>query len=229
MNINNAKELLPQIKECAVKAGIYASWFISFGTLLGAIRPTKRKWGHEEIVVRGFIPHDDDMDIGILSHKITIEQEHDYIELLTQAGMFDHRKIFQFREDTNRCLWFSLRKTKTPVGTKCCNWFFYPWKDYMWHSKGVDWAGNARKFSVEKYPRDISNVAGIGKGLPVKYFDELIEVELEGEMYNVPAMYGSCLDSWYPCWHAPKIGGTSTAEQVMSVGKWEDEATWRIY
>jgi len=223
MNVQNARALLKDIKQCAVDAGIYAHWFISFGTLLGAVRPTKR----EGEFCRGIMEHDDDMDVGILRDRITKEQEDAYIENLKSVGAFNKRRIFERRQDDERLLWCSCRREKPPDGTKCCHWFFYEWKGFLWHSKGKDWLSE-RKFPSRLYPHTRDD-ASMAKGLPAHYCNELMEIEFEGEKYNVPTTFGHCLDSWYPEWSEPKKGGTSKTKFIMKIGSWGDEQSYRIF
>ena len=221
MNIPNARDLLRDIKSCAVKADIYHAWFLAFGTLLGACRTGSKG--------NGIIEHDDDMDIGIFADQITAEQENAYVAYLHEVKAFRERKKEERRTDTNRRVWFTLRREQPPDGTKCCHWLFYQWNGFMWHSKGRQWL-NESKFPPNKYPRHPLDEA-IGKGvigtnlLP----GELVEVDFEGGQYNVPAKAGNLMDIWYPGWAVPKKGGASAAEYVQKIGKWNDPMTWRIY
>ena len=223
MDVANAKIFLRDIKQCAVDAGIYAHWFISFGTLLGAVRPTKRGTDF----VRGIMAHDDDMDVCILRDNITKAQEDAYIENLRSAGAFKCREIYQRRDDDHRLLWCSCRREKAPAGTKCCNWFFYEWKGFLWHSKGKDWL-NEQKFPSRLYPHTQEDAA-MAKGIPVSYFGGLMEAEFEGELYNMPVNFGHCMDFWYPEWYEPKKGGASKSKYIMKIGRWGDESTYRIF
>jgi len=228
MNIQNASSLLADIKSCAVKAGIYEHWFLSFGTLLGAVRPTRR---HDAPApyVQGIMEHDDDMDIGIFADRITAEQEEAYLEALREKKVFDKREAYERRSDTNRLLWFTLRREEPPTGTKCCHWLFYEWNGFMWHSKGREWLAE-NKFPSRKYPHQQTDEA-MGKGLPAKFLmpGELMEIDFEGGRYNVPVMYGGALDHWYPYWLVPIKGGSSKTEYVMKVERWSDQRTWRIF
>ena len=226
MNIPNARNLLRDIKQSAVKAGIYHAWFLAFGTLLGACRPSNRKG---LACQHGIIEHDDDMDIGIFTDQITAEQEEAYLAYLREAGAFLKREADQRRTDNNRLVWFTLRREDPPDGTKCCHWLFYEWNGFMWHSKGKQWL-DERKFPSHKYPHAQTDEA-MGKGVKATSLlpTELVEIDFEGERYNVPAMAGHLMDAWYPCWMVPRIGGASATEYIMKVGKWANKQTWRIF
>lgn len=229
LNIDNARHLLHDLKDCAVKADIYKYWFIMFGTLLGAVRPTLRKIAPQPYYIQGIMEHDDDMDVGIFHDRVTAEQEEAYLRYLHEAKCFKAREKYQRRSDTNRLLWFSLRREVPPTGTKCCHWLFYEWNGFMWHSKGKDWL-NELKFPSKKYPHTQDDDA-IGKGLPAKYLspDDLVEVTFEGEPYNVPVKFGMCMDFLYPHWLIPKAYGSSETSYIMKVGKWNDQKTWMIF
>ena len=228
INLANARKTLASIKKCAVEAGIYHAWFLCFGTTLGAVRPSPRIIGEGTRYMRGFIEHDDDIDIGIFPNMITAAQETEYIRLLREEGMFNCREEKQRRADTNRLLWFTLRREKPPVGTKCCHWFWYRWRGYWWHSKGKDWL-QERKFPTRKWKHEQSDDA-LSLGIPEEYLNAgLMEVEFEGDMYNIPIKSGYCVDYWYPGWAVPKEGGASSKKIVGLIGNWADEQTWKIY
>ena len=232
MNIPNAAALLRTEKECAVKAGVYPYWFLAFGTLLGAARPTLRKYADppykaDPHYALGLMAHDDDMDIGVFADNITAEQEEAYIAYLKEEKCFRWRRKFQRRFDNNRLLWFSMRREKPPDGTKMCHWFFYEWNDIMWHSKGSKWI-NELKFPSRKFPHKADDQA-IGLGVPAKALTkEVVEIEFEGEAYNVPATTGKVLDYWYPKWFTP-AGGSSRKTYVMCAPDWANQKTWRIF
>ena len=228
MDLNNASSLLEIDKKCAVSAGIYPHWFISFGTLLGAARPTLRKIPSPHYT-QGIIEHDDDMDIGIFADNITHDQESAYIDNLRSAGCFRHREEYARRSDNGRLLWCSIRRDPAPVGTKCCHWFFYSWRGYMWHTKGKNWLNEA-KFPSSKYPHGQKDDA-IAKGILERSLTpgELFELDFEGGRYNVPVRFGACLDFWYPSWLMPRIGGASATEYIMRVPQWSERKSWKIF
>lgn len=236
VHVHNARKTLSKLKRCALEAGIYHSWFLSFGTLLGAIRPSKLPWGEGFKYQRGLIDYDDDMDVGILSDRITKDQEQAYIELIRKAGLFGWderrqtvvREKYQYREDNGRLLWMSLRPSPPPGGTKCCNWFWTDYHGYYWHSKGADWVdptkGKFRKIKTGHRDTDQAVMLGI----PKFCLDELMEITFYDEKYNVPVMYGHCLDWWYPKWIQPQERCSSARAIHCVVGRWDDESTWRI-
>jgi len=221
--IDNARETLVKIKECAIDAGIYHAWFLAFGTCLGAVRPSKRSSGGKVI---GFIEHDDDMDIGVFENLITKEQELEYINLLKSRGLFKYRSYeehHQLREG-GRHVWFSLRKDDNPPGTRCCHWMFFKHNGYWWHSKGKNWVV-AGKFNVGQQSSDAAVALGI---LDVCLDSGTIEIDFEGGKYQVPALAGMCCDFWYPGWSTPRNGGASSKKVIMVIGNWSDSKTWKI-
>ena len=227
MDIKNGRATLGKIRECAVEAGVFHALFIAFGTALGAMRPTPRTAGDQKINVRGLMEHDNDMDMGIFSEQITREQEEHYVDLLLKKGLFKAREEYERRDDTGRLLWCSLRPSAAPIGTKCCHWFFYKWKGYQWHSKGLRWL-DERKFPSRKFPHSQGDAA-IAKGIPEVFLNELMEITFEDMKFNIPVKIGSCCDVWYPTWGVPKSGGASATPSVSLIGKWNDEKTWKIF
>jgi hypothetical protein len=228
LDIRNAVNTLSTIKDCAVKAGIYESWFVCFGTLLGAVRPTLRKWGGDKVYMTGIMEHDDDMDVGILSDKVTKEQEENYAEYMKEAGLTRVRGEQEGhkmrRKDTGRLVWMTIRQDRYPA-TKCCNWFWQRWNGHYWHSKGTKWVGH--KFDVQKYKYKLSDEA-IMLGVPEKLFNGLTEIDFDGIKINVPTLAGSCCDLWYPGWFTPVTGGTSARSIIARVPKWADGSTWNM-
>jgi len=224
MNIESGRRLLPVLKQCAIKAGIYQDWFLSFGTLLGAVRPSPRSGGQ---MVQGFIEHDDDMDIGIFDRNITKDQIELYLTYLSEMECFKFRHGIQRRTDNNIPMWFTMQMEKE--GTKCCHWIFFEHKDFMWHSKGREWI-NDRKFPFKKYnygPQD----EAIAKGLPAQHLrpGHLLEIDFEGGKYNIPVRFGHCLDFWYPQWDTPVKGGSSKAEFILKVTNWNAPGRWVVF
>ncbi len=226
MDILNARRVLSDLKACAIEAGIYHAWFLAFGTLLGACRPSKRPHGETPIYVPGIILDDDDIDIGILSDRITAEQEEDYVRRVRERRLFTVRERFERRNDSGRLLWFTLRREKPPRGTKCCHWFWFNHGGFRWHSKGRSWINNP-KLPSAKYPHGTDDSA-LCLGVPSGYLDRLYEIEFEGDRYNVPVQAGACLDLWYPNWITPQ-DVSSKQEYVLKVGRWDDAASWRIF
>lgn len=224
MNIENAKITLSGMKECAQQAGIYHAWFICFGTLLGAIRPSKRLTATGYEFTRGFIQSDDDMDVGILSDKITEDQEYDYIERLRTKGLMMHRgeKEFALRKD-GRHVWRSIRAVPPPVGVRCCNWFWFRHRGYYWHSKGKAWV-NPKKMNPNRLNYN-HNYDAMALGVPEDYLKSLVEYKIDGLTVNIPMHYGSLLDTWYQKWIVPK-GGSSDHKHVMAIPNWEEPQKW---
>ena len=220
-------KLLEKLICCAEKAYIAEHMFISFGTLLGAIRPTLRRPVLEAPhYARGIMEHDTDMDVGFLADRFQSGQRDTYYHYCHEAGLFSswahpsHR--IRRRQDNNDILWFSAKENKQ----KCCQWFMFDFKGYMFHSKGSNWA-HERKFPMAKYPRK-EGVQALGLGVPAKFFKELVKIDFEGLKVNVPKMSGSLLDCWYPGWHMPKKGGASAKKTVLVIDRWGNEKSWKI-
>ena len=219
MNYKSAKAILPLLKQAAVDAGLYKNWFLSFGCVLGLCREYQKS--DKRLLP---IPHDDDLDVAIQAWNTTKEQEERYFQNLKDLGMFKHRERIQRRPDTNRFLWFSLRKTKD--GCKCCNWFMWKWNNYTWHGKGKLWvADNKFKKKTWKWKGTEECLA---KGIPSYLLDTLTEIEYNGETYNVPLLAGSCCDAWYPGWITPKKGGASKKDFVLLIPRFSEPNKWRI-
>jgi len=218
--------LLDKLHLCADKARIAEHQFISFGTLLGAVRPTLRRPNNEPpYYARGIMQHDKDMDIGFLADKFQPGQRETYYHYCHEEGLFSWPKPshrIRKRQDNNDILWFSTKLGKQ----RCCQWFFFKFKDYLFHSKGAAW-NNERKFSFRKYPR-MEDAQSVMLGAPARYFDKLIEIEFEGIRVNVPLRSGSLLDWWYRGWHTPHKGGASGKRIVGIVQRWDDQKSWKI-
>lgn len=220
-------ELLSKLKACAIKAGIEEHQFISFGTLLGAIRPSKRMEGPQgPHYARGFLEWDKDADIGFLADKFHPIHREEYYHYCHEAGLFSHwahpTHRIRRRQDNNDILWFSVKLGKQ----RCCQWFFFEWKNYMWHSKGKNWT-HEKKFAKAKYPRK-EDTQALMLGAPAKYFTELTEIDFEGLPMRAPLMSGSLLDFWYKGWSVPHKGGASSKKIVGVVDRWDNSKTWKI-
>ena len=228
-----ALEELYNIHECAEKAGMRHALFIGFGLLLGIVREGD------------FIGHDNDMDMCIRADLIEPKQELEYYRRLKEAGLFFARRRQSFRnvksgfrrgeilssmgddpsDPDTRFAWFSLRKRKDFC--KCCNWFFFPWNGYFWHTKGNMWISQ-RKFSRDKFHYSVDDDA-IMKGIPEECITGLTEIKFKGLPVRIPKMFGSCLDFWYPGWRIPKQGGSSAKAITCNVGNWLDKRTWSVH
>jgi len=229
MDIDSGKKLLKIIKNCQLEAGIYEHCFLSFGTALGAVRPTIRKYYKpNSYFTTGFMEHDGDSDMGILGDRITPEQRENYFKICKSNGLMDNWAFADKREmrrpDTHELLWFSVKAEKG--GAKMCQWFFWDFKGYSWHGKGKRWV-NPRKFSILQFPRS-DKAQGLALGAPAKYFEKLTEIDFEGMKHNVPLYLGSLLDYWYPGWLTPQKGGSSAKKTVLIINNWADKKTWRI-
>lgn len=218
MNVKEGIRALCKIRKCAEDAGMGHALFLGYGTLLGLVRE------------KGFIGHDKDMDVCIRSDMVTLEQEKKFYEELDNSGLFNSRRRRRARPN-GRLLWLSTRELPNKgvdledAGVKCCIWFQYFWKGYMWHSKGHRWI---EKIGMRRnLPIDYDNAKAIAKGIPEIFCRKLITKEFYGEKFNVPSMYGSCLDAWYPDWLTPR-GGSSKCEIIKIINDWNNDHTWKI-
>lgn len=213
MKIESSKQILIDLKKCALKANVHQKMFICFGTLLGAVRE------------RSIIEHDTDMDIGFL--PLTAEEKEKYFKCCSDAGLMDGWPVPSDRvtsKPTGEILWFSAKSGKKE--TKCCNWFFEEWSGMMWHTKGKTWV-NKDLFDPHKNPYDLNDEA-IMKGAPGYCFNSLSQISLFGELFLAPEKTGTILDFWYPNWFYPTYGGESSFETIAKVGKWHNKETWSI-
>jgi len=219
-------KLLEKLICCADRAGIAKYQFISFGTLLGAVRPTlRRPQDGPPHYSRGIMQHDTDMDVGFQADKFNPILREEYYHYCHEAGMINSWEKpatrIRRRQDNNDILWFSAKLNKE----KCCQWFFFEHQNRMVHTKGDDWTKD-RKFPIKKYPRKEGSQA-LCLGAPARYFDELMPINFEGITVNVPVQSGSLLDWWYPGWAVPKIGGSSAKKVVLIIEKWDNQRSWK--
>jgi phosphorylcholine metabolism protein LicD len=206
---------LRTIYACAKEAGIENYVFVCFGLLLGVVRN------------QGFIPNDDDVDMGVLSDKITKEQEDKYVDALKREGMFFARERIEKRTDTDRYTWFSLRKRHNHA--KFCHWFWQKHAGFYWHTKAGRWVEDGKhKFGAANHDLVLDpTAAAIMKGIPEGCFDELVSVDFLGVRIRIPAQYGTCLDTWYPGWLLP-MRSKSSKRILCQVGKWAKIDTWKV-
>jgi len=220
-------KLLDKLQDCARKAGIAEYQFISFGTLLGAVRPSlRRPQVGEPYYSRGFIDWDTDADVGFLADKFHPLQRLEYFNYCHEMGMMSHwtrpAQRIQKRQDNEDILWFSAKLGKN----KCCQWFFFEHKGYQFHSKGFNWTAE-RKFPMRRFPRK-EGIQALCLGAPAKLFDKLMPIEFEGLTVNVPVMAGSLLDFWYKGWAVPKTGGASAKKIILVVDRWKEPKSWKL-
>ena len=236
-----ALEEMGKMFECGEKAGIRHAMFIGFGVMLGQIMLFDPKKGEGD-----FISDDDDMDMCIDADRITPEQEAEYYRQLVANGLFaGGRHKYAFKNDPTgfdsgivherhggtvetgrkvRFTWLSLRHKH--AGVKSCNWFFYKWNGFYWHSKGGRWVSQS-KFDKHLFPYLPSDDA-IAKGIPQDYLSSFTETMFHGVKVQFPTKIGHCADFWYPGWWLPKTGGSSKKQIICIVRKWEDKNTWKI-
>jgi hypothetical protein len=231
LRLRNADELIDSLLRCGEKVGIREAMWPGFGFTLGLV------------MVGGYIPHDRDIDMCLMADKFTKEQEDAYMdELHKPHKFFDpknpsrqiERHFFEKRErapvmrdDTNRVLWCSLgpKSIQHEEGIKSCQWFWFDWQGYSWHTKGGLWL-DPHKFNQANFQwnnQDAACCKGIPEGL-VKDFETM---SFHGIDIQVPVRAGTCCDWWYPGWHLSK-GGSSRKLTVMIVGDWKKQKTWRF-
>jgi len=210
--------------QCARNVGIYDQCFLAFGSLLGYVRE------------RGFISHDNDMDVGFLGDNLTVKQMKAYISELARPsvipenvtkylnsldtsgflrddgrpkhprGLYGYREHTETNHHTGKLFWTTLRTFPRSMGYKCCNWFMFEHKGYVYHHKGQD-----------------SKV----KGIPSRYISEIgPEVEYLGTKVHIPRNAGACLDFWYPDWNTPRSAVSKSEGQLLKVKRWDDPNKW---
>ena len=227
LRIENAKELMFLLYECAETAGFRQYLFPGFGTLLGIIREGS------------FIPTDRDMDHCIMGSKITKEQEERFlIEVAKKRkfkdneypnGLFTGRKREpQRRKDNSRFLWFSCGHKKPSgkqTGCKSCVWKFFDHAGYSWHSKGGMWV-KPEKFSELRESIALESDA-VGKGISSEYLQEFTTMTFQNIEINVPVLAGHCLDAWYSSWARPRKG-CSEKKDVLLIPDWSNKKSWKM-
>ncbi len=210
--------------QCAKNAGIYDKCFLAFGSLLGYVRE------------RGFIGHDNDMDIGILADNLTVKQINAYVAELLRPSKIDKdvvkllktldmegylrkdgkpkhpRGLYGYREHTEKnavtgkLFWTTIRAFPRSVGYKCCNWFMFEHKGFVYHHKGGD-----------------SKI----KGIPSVFINEIgPEVEFLGTKVHIPRNAGACLDYWYPDPMTPRVAVSKSEGQLLKVRDWNTPNNW---
>jgi len=221
--VEHGVELLQKIFECGERAGIRDAMWLGFGCCLGYI------------MCGGFIPKDNDIDICIDSDKITKEQEDAYFQEIKKPfsignqefphGLCESRFMApSVRQDTKRALWTSIghRNIASDFGLKACHWFWFNHGGISWHSKGGRWVKGKSSFGS-----GMDTCEALCLGIPESVVSEKVEIDFLGVKVRVPLHAGTCCDWWYPGWD-PAGEGSSARRIVMSIGKWEDQKTWRI-
>ena len=212
----NGYELLQKLYECGRSSGIADNMFVGFGTLLGIIRHGS------------FLAHDRDMDMCIVADGTNPEMAMLYAKTCDETGLGECRwRPPELRPDTGMPLWFSLgpKNPVTDSGVKCCQWFWFKYGGYWWHTKGGQWV-NPNKFSHNKTAYTANDVA-ICKGIPEDCIEALMPYNFNGTMVNIPTTPGRCLDNWYPGWPVPDTKA-SAHTYIMVIGDWGNKDTWRI-
>lgn len=200
------------VYSCAEAAGIREHLFVCFGLLLGIVRE------------KDFIENDDDIDMGIISERITREQEKKYFQNLVDAEMFFARRRIEKRDDIDRFTWFSLRKRNNRA--KFCHWFWIKHAGYYWHTKAGKWV-NRGKFAGIDDVEFRENDNAVMKGIPIGHMNEFQEIDFHGIKVNVPVLCGTCCDFWYPGWLTP-CRSKSAKAILCVVPKWEDTDKWKV-
>ena len=211
MHLESARELLKEMYQCAKKAKVNKYMFLGFGTMLGAIRGGS------------LISHDDDMDVCFL--PMSAEEKERYFEECKKSGLMDGWPNPDKRvaaKPNGELLWFSAKKTEK--STRSCNWFFVEHENYMYHTKGKAWVSDIHFSPKLRYSMEDE---AIMLGAPSELFKSMAIIEFEGGFYFIPSKAGTLCDEYYPDWFQPREGGSSAQNRIISVGKWEDENTWR--
>lgn len=189
-----AKQFQVQM-DCARDAGVYDAMFLAFGSLLGHCRDN------------GFIEGDDDMDMGIVSEMISVDQAQAYISNMKSAGLGKYRWETTANQITGMPFWCSIRGGPPEEVYKCCNWFFFEHKGFSWHHKGP---------------------GSLIKGCPANLVEIGPEVEFLGVTVHVPRWTGALLEFWYTDWCTKRLGGCSEKKVVMKVKDWSDKRGWKV-
>jgi hypothetical protein len=221
VNKEHARDLLKSLVANAREVGIYEKMFISFGTLLGAIRPTINRYSQKYTL--GFMEHDDDMDVSFL--PIPHQSRRDYFNLCKNGGLMHGWPHPENRIECNPSngdiLWFSAKKAAGL--TKCCNWFWTEKDGYLFHSKGDRWPKRAEAKVKHRAQGFRASMLGIRGSL----LKDLVEIDFEGMRVNIPVMAGSVLDHWYSKWFMP-AGGSSEHKTICYVRDWGRPESWVI-
>ncbi|MCP3683512.1 MAG: LicD family protein [bacterium] len=177
--------------QAAREAEIYPYFFLAYGSLLGYVRE------------KGMITDDSDMDVGILADKVDKGQIDHFIRALRDKGLYTARETHQVNPASGKHWWTSIKNHGE--GMKCCNWFQFEFKGWLWHHKGP----GARI-----------------KGAPAEYFKIGPEIEFLGTKIHIPKFSGALCDFWYPDWLTKRSGSSFGID--MKVKNWKDKSTWKI-
>ena len=215
--VESGLELIEKMYDCAREVGIEKAMFIGFGTLLGYI------------MLGRMVPKDNDLDMCIMSDWVTPEQQNAYVEELKKRGLNAKRwRTPSVRTDTNAPVWLSLgdKCEVSQHGTHSCNWFFFDYQGYWFHSKGDRWV-SPTKINRNKISYSMTDEA-ISLGLPKDRLNKLVEVEWMGQKVLIPDNPGACCDWWYPGWCLD--GDGASAHRVVLVHpSWKNEKSWRLF
>ncbi len=193
MKIDYLKQQFALQVLCAKNSDLYPHFFLAFGSLLGYVRE------------RGFIATDNDMDVGILADKVDKAQIDHYIRELRDKGLYKYRETHQVNPVNGKHWWTSIRAFPRGRGFKCCSWFMFKHKGWMYHTKGPG-----------------TRI----KGAPAELFKIGKEVEFLGTKVHILQESGALLDFWYPDWLTPRAGKSFGID--MKVKSWKDRKTWKI-
>lgn len=223
--VEHGLELLQCILNCGKRAGIDSAMYLGFGNLLGFV------------TTGTFLVHDNDMDICIDSERTTKEGDLRYLEEIRKPMKIGNRsfpnglceKMFRVsnnRDDTGRPLWISLghRSITDDYGIKCCHWWWFNHSNYSWHSKGDRWITQGKFNSSQVNSSD----KAMALGTPDWILNDLIEVDFNGVMINMPRNVGSALDWWYPGWCNLGKKCSSDKKVILAIPDWNKKQTWRI-
>jgi hypothetical protein len=201
------RNMINKMLECGAKAGIRDRMFLAFGNCLGYA------------LTGDFLPTDSDIDMCIHSDGLTQEQLHKYLMECKSAGLTEDRLRGPFTIN-GKYVWFSIgdKSIDEEHGVKSCNWFWFNFGGFSWHSKGKKWIG--RRGLDDKYPT--------AKGIPENLTNELKTVKFGGTVeIQVPKKLGECLDWWYPGWLIRKKE-SSAINTVLTIPDEKNKSSWFI-
>jgi hypothetical protein len=170
MNLNSSLDVLTP------DGSKYIKWFLSFGSLLYAIRDKKNN-----------IPFTQDIDISIVGTS-----DYERIKTSLQGNGFQINNYI--KNDLTDEVLFADFKSKHGLNIDLFFWIEH--NGFMWHT--YDYMAEHPSDGIPGQYHFKGTPAWMMKGEPFKYrwFDNISPLK-------VPHLYGTLLDYWYPHWFIP--------------------------